>query len=188
MSVTEVIALYKEFVSTMILGQIIDPKNVSFRKVAPLWLPTPYQVVSLPIKGGCGTVSCCQVVMGILPWAGRLVFAARQLWGSLQQHAASPSGKSALHIIPTGQHRHFSPGSVCFGDPEAAVLLLWRGKQADDWKSMWQQIHNTKINQETAQQKHDRRKIPWLLFFLSFFLDSQVLTIPLMPSKYGGKM
>jgi len=153
----------------MTLGQIIDPKNVIFKKAAPLWLPTPCRVASLLIKGRCGTVSRCQVMMGIFLWAVRLLFAAPQLWDSLQQHATSSSTKSALRVIPSGQHRRFSPGSVRFGDPGAAVLLLWRGKQTDDWESIWQQMQNRSINQETAQQKHGRRKIPWFLFFLFFF-------------------
>lgn len=108
-------------------------------------------------------------MMGIVSWAVRLLFVALQLWDSHQQHATSSFRKSALHIIPTGQHRHFSPGSVRFGDSEAAVLLLWRGKQIDDWESIWQQIQNRRINQETAQQKHDRRKIPLFLSFPFLF-------------------
>lgn len=108
---------------TVMWRLIIDSKSIVFREVVSLQVHTLHQVVLLLIKGRWGTVSCRQINMAIFSWAAALLFAALHLWDSLLRNATLSSSKSALQVIPMGQHSHFP---TRFWDPEVAVLSEWR--------------------------------------------------------------
>lgn len=98
-----------------------------------------------------------------------VLFTALQLRDCLQKRATSLSGKSALHVIPTGHHRHFSLGSVQFGIQKQQCSCCGGLSRL-----MFAEVYDSKLRTGELTKKQLNKnitgKIPLFLFF--FFLTS----------------
>lgn len=100
---------------------------------------------------------------------------APQLWDCLQKHATSLSRKSALHIIPTGHHRHFSLSTVQFGIQKQQCSCCGRVSKLMVAKVYDSKIRTGELTKKQLNKNMTKEECHYFSFFPLFFFKGFIL-------------